>query len=880
MHRKTLVLVILSLLSSLAWADAKTPLDARLPSNVTPIEYHITLNVDPNATTFSGETSIRVRVHEKVKSIRLHALGLSIQTVATDIPGVQAQWKQSNPAPNEGEGEVVLSQTVEPTSDRPYVTLRFKHSAPFNPQVTGLYRVQQNGRYYAYSQMEPYSARRVFPSFDEPRFKTPFNISIVAPADMSAVSNAPVQSNTADTRPNQRRWTFMTTQPLPTYLTAFMVGPFEYAQADKPDDKLRIVTPIGKRDQAQEAIKATPQLLRALEKYTGLPYAYSKLDVLAVPDFEAGAMENPGAITFRDYYLLMDSKRATPDQHARMVEIMAHELAHQWFGNLVTPRWWNDLWLNESFATWLGSKVTHLLYPAFREDAKAITSVHRAMDADALPTSRRIREPIQSYQEIHNAFDAITYLKGGAILSMFESWTGDKKFQEANQKYLKAHAHNNAEATGWIQMLSKLAGKDVVPAFDSFLSQRGLPELHATLTCEKDIALHVSQKAHTPLGIAEPVKTLWQIPFCFVYPGSKKGGRIEQCEVVRQAEEDFKLTKAKSCPAWVMPNKNGAGYFRFVMPDDQLTVLFKDAWKWLSTREKLSMMDSLSAGLSTGATRADVFGKITDALDLSTERELAKRYMREMHWMLDHIQWPIETTREKIFTASKQVATRVQRKHDPVDGELLRDLQNFLVHPLHHPSTIAENASQSSAILKDLEDGRLDETDHKSLSADDIQLKVLAGMQSAPDATTNAIQKALAQIDDGLLRQYFLRALATHPKPEAGPAILDWSLKANLRVNEQPILVEEFGDEPVHRKTAWKWLVKNFDIYIKKLSPMDVGEMPWFFTGMCEASFEKELEAVFKPREKTIPGLERHLRGAIADLRRCVAKKQFLSQAR
>ena len=309
--------------------------------------------------------------------------------------------------------------------------------------MVGLFRKKDGDDWYVFSQFEPTEARRAFPCFDEPAYKVPWQLTIHAPKGNSVVSNTPIVSE-ADGEDGFRDVRFAETKPLPSYLVALGVGPFDFVDAGKACKNkvsLRIVTMRGKSSRAQYASEATAPLLNLLEEYFGIPYPYEKLDLMSVPQGALfGAMENAGLITFVEQYILATPQEDTPSFKRNYAWIATHEMSHMWVGDLVTMAWWDDTWLNESFATWMEDKILQRWKPEWQRDVAHVERRNSSADQDVLVSARRIRQPIESKDDITNAFDDISYGKGSAILTMFESWIGEKKFQGRKVKKINRAA--------------------------------------------------------------------------------------------------------------------------------------------------------------------------------------------------------------------------------------------------------------------------------------------------------------------------------------------------------------------------------------------------------------------------------------------------------
>ncbi len=337
----------------------------RLPDDVHPLHYRVSLRIDPDLAEFSGHVEIDAELSEPADGIWLNGRGLRMDTVTVQSGSEAAQPATYRQAADAGVARVDFGRAL-PAGP---VTLDFEYRAPFNGSLEGLYRVREGGRNYAATQFEATSARLAFPCFDEPRFKVPFDITLEVKTGSVAVTNSPkLSEESAD--PGYTRIRFATTPPLPTYLIAFVVGPWDERSGDtlgptrlrSRSIAVRGFAAAGKGDQLDYALGHTGAILRGLEDYFGVAYPFRKLDLVAVPDFAAGAMENAGAITYREQLLLLGD-HASAVRRQSFASVDAHELSHQWFGDLVTPEWWDDVWLNEAFATWMAAKVMHRLQP-------------------------------------------------------------------------------------------------------------------------------------------------------------------------------------------------------------------------------------------------------------------------------------------------------------------------------------------------------------------------------------------------------------------------------------------------------------------------------------------------------------------------------------
>ncbi|HEY5010008.1 MAG TPA: M1 family metallopeptidase, partial [Acidimicrobiales bacterium] len=360
--------------------------------------------------------------------------------------------------------------------------LEIAYDAPFAATLSGLYRVEENGVHYAYTQFESTDARRAFPCFDEPAFKTAYDITIASPAGTMALANSPEASH-EDGTGGMVVHHFATTRPLPSYLVAFAVGDFDVAEGQTSPFPIRVITTKGRAGLTGIALDAAAGLVAKLGEYFGIRYPYEKLDLVAVPEFDAGAMENPGLVTFRDEILLLDPEHATTEMKRGQAETIAHEFAHQWFGDLVTMQWWDDIWLNEGFATWAEAHMVDAWKPSFGATIDQIADVQFVMDTDALKSARAVRQPVTSTGEVLESFDGLTYEKGAAVLRMLESWLGPDTFRRGVQRYLHDNAWKNAKADDLFHALEFVSAQSVSEMAHGFLDKPGVPSVQVNWKC-------------------------------------------------------------------------------------------------------------------------------------------------------------------------------------------------------------------------------------------------------------------------------------------------------------------------------------------------------------------------------------------------------------
>ncbi len=863
--------------SALATHAEQAP-KGRLPGWVVPQSYQIAFKVDPAEQDFSGTTTIKVKLSKASDHLWLDGKELKVSRVEiTDADGKTHPGTYTEVDTDAGVARVDFGSTLKPQQ----LTLRFEYTAPLNAQLQGLYKVSAKGQPYAMTQMEPISARYAFPSFDEPGFKTPFDISLTIPdADTGVANTQQIRQVPADD--GWKTLTFAPTLPLPTYLVAFGVGPWSIATAPdiSPDTyrtkplPLRGIAAAGEAHRMQHVLGETPSIIHALENYYGFGYPWDKLDVLAAPDFSAGAMENAGLVTFRDWLLLLDK-----DSPARNVQgsfnVTAHELAHQWTGDTVTMEWWNDIWLNEAFATWMQQKVTMQVHPEYRADLDRVRGAEGAMDSDALVSARSIRQPITGNGDILTAFDGITYQKGAGVIAMFENYVGEKTFQKGMQAYIRKHAFSNAVAGDLVGSIATAAGKGDAfkKAFNSFLDQSGVPYVQTRLE-QKDgkTVLHLSQSRYLPLGSTGDSKRVWGVPVCVRY-GTAAGSKVS-CEMLDKASGSMALAGA-STPTWVMPNANAKGYYRFSLGKQALTNLTAQVGK-LSDAEQLAYADAINASFRRGDLDAGDVLAAFKPLTASKIREVATTPLAQIEWIY-HNEATSESQRARLAAWVKDAylprlqQLGYQRKAgESEDASLLRStLAGALAFDFKLPEVRAALLQQGEAALKRKPDGRLD-----LAAADPDLLGDALGMavQVQGKPAVDALIAELPKTSDAALRNGILGGLAKSSDPVLVEQVRDFALDKQVKVGEMLSLLLGGRDSLAERDALWQWFTAHYPQVLARTGSFAGGYLPRVAAGGgCSAPEVERLQGFFKSRMNDAAGIKRGLAQTSESIQLCSA---------
>jgi len=856
-------------LATPAAASEPVPLGP-LPADVRPTHETLALAIDPAGDRFGGTADLAMHLTHPRDQLWLHGRGLAVASAAVTVASgarLAARWDEVDP---NGVVRVTLPSAV--SGD---VTLHVAFEAAYDPQLVGVYRVRTASGPAVFSKFEAIYARRAFPCFDEPAFKIPYDVTLTVPDAEAVIGNMPVIAETP-AGAGRKQVRFATTPPLPSYLIAFAVGPFETRTETLPPGPVRAaplaIRAVALRGRGQDTAYALAEeaaLLAEQERYFGIAFPYPKLDLVAVPDFQSGAMENAGAITFRDSQLLVDDKITSLGERISVTGVLAHETAHQWFGDLVTMPWWDDLWLNEGFATFLGTRTLEAVRPEFEAELKAVSSANMVMNVDSLASARRIRQPIETPHDITNAFDGITYEKGAAVLTMLAHYVGDDPFRRGLHAYLIAHATGNATTADLIQALEAAAGRELGPLVSSFLDQPGVPAVSAALRCDAGHGrVELSQARWRPIGSTVPNDAIWTIPVCI--RAGLTGRVVETCTVLGAATGTLELP---ACADWIMPNAQAAGYYRSTLPAGDLAHLQGRGTQQLSTAERVMLAHDLEAAFRSGALPG---GDVLRGLEpLARDPHGAVAAVPLELWSLIDAYLvdgkPRAALRAHLARLyAPAVASLGWRPSagEPTQRRLFRaDLLGFLALRIEDRAVLAK-AAQLGRRLLGLD---RDHVRHPDAVAPDLaELALAAAARTGGTEVFDALVAELARAQDAQLRQRTLVALASAREPALVARALDLALDPALHHNERLDALRPLLGSLATRDAAWSWLEAHFDALMPLLPDRFGGRLPGMF-GICDPQRIAELRAFFTPRVDRLTGGPRNLAQALESAEQCAA---------
>jgi alanyl aminopeptidase len=830
---------------------------------VVPQRYKATLTLDPSKPTFAGEALIAMDVGELSQSFYLNGHGLEVASATLEAGG------ESYPLDVQVEDEDWLLFQAKRPFPAGAASLHVLYKGKIDGQSSfGIFRQEAAGDWYLFTQFEARGARRAFPSYDQPDLKVPWALSLKVPKGLVALTNTPeVARKSIDDAWDQV--SFAESKPLPSYLVAFAVGPFDVVEIGKTrtDVPVRVATPRGRGQETGWVVESTLQLVEILEDYLGIPYPYAKLDLISIPATGSfGAMENPGLITYSESLLL--SKDNSLSFKKAYASVGAHELAHQWFGNLVTNAWWDDLWLNESFATWASAKVLSKFNPAWRSDLSWISRRGRAMNADRLASARVIRQPIVSEGDIGAAFDGITYAKGASVLTMFEGWLGEERFQKGIQHYLGNNQWKSVKAQDFLGAMNEGTGEAVAAPFASFLNNPGTPLVSFELVCDSGQApvLKLQQERYKPLGSESDASQLYRFPVCVRYPG--KGKHARQCTVLGAASAEMELTEGRGCPSWIIPNASATGYYRSQLSAKLMKALWKKAP--LTAQEQLVFANDVKALVHAGRypietmlalvpkmARSKDDGIVAAAADLASLGRLVADEDRARY-----AKW----IGKNFGKRAKKLSWKAKANELPVRKTLRESLLSLMIFE----GQDVKLREQGQALAQEWI------ADPAAVDPDLAGLALTVGARWGTAEQFDAYLAAIKGSDDRSRRRLLFSALGALVEPAEVTRALAILLDTSIDVRESSRTLSSLAG---HRETgplAFAFLQENFDTLAERYGEEMQTRLGRIVSAQCNAEQKPAVEALLKDKISRMKGGDNVAKKSLESFQLCVAARTQL----
>jgi aminopeptidase N len=858
--RTTATLLGLLLLAAPAFAE-------RLPRTVMPEHYDLGFVVDLARARFEGTETIRVQIGEPTTAIVLNAAEIAFQAVTI---GQGANSQTAIVSLDETKQTARLS-VARPLMSGP-ADIRIRYSGTLNDQLRGFYLSRGDNRRYAVTQFEATDARRAFPSFDEPAFKATFAVTLTIDRGDTAISNGHVLSDTPGPGRTQHTMKFSTSPKMSSYLVAMAVGNFQCMTGRADDVPIRICATPDKTHLGRIALDSAREILKFYNSYYSIAYPFGKLDVVAVPDFAAGAMENTAAIFYRETELLADADTASLATRKNIASVLAHEMAHQWFGNLVTMQWWDDLWLNEGFATWMASRPLAAWKPEWNIAVDEALENETALNLDSLQATRPLRANVETPAEIDAAFDPIAYEKGAAVLRMIESYVGAETFRKGVNTYLQAHAYGNATSEDFWNAIASTSGKPVDRIMPTFLTQPGVPLVTASVDCagaRTDVAVGQQRFFLDPKLTNRPSTERWQVPVCV-----KASGRTAAaCDILSQPSQVIAVDTA-GCSPWVFANAGAQGYYRTEYSPEMLRVMAARIGTDLTAPERLTLVadewalvrasrhsaaDYLT--LASGYARESSSGVLNEVV---TALAFVREYLTS-----DATRGPFEAF---VRTLWRPLFNQLGFAAASSDGDDSRALRAVVTTALGTTGNDLEIASKARAALdRALAGGPpLD----PALAAGIVQIAAEHGDASLYDSLMAAAARAKSPDE----QQLYLFAASWFHHPVIIDRALQRAVTPSMRSQDTALYLARFFANPVARPRAWSFVKAQWTALEPKIAIFNsdvalVGALGAF----CDEASRDDVKAFFTTH--ALPAAARTLEQTIERIDNCIDLKARQAKA-
>ncbi|MFB1478735.1 M1 family metallopeptidase [Corallococcus sp. RDP092CA] len=852
--------------AAVSWPEALPPA-LRLPDTVRPVHYALDLKLVPTEATYPGSVTIDVEVREPVRQVWLHAQDLEVTRARVTAGGRTFDAKPVTAT----EGRLGLLLPEELPVGKAQLLLDFTGQVD-RERSQGLYGVAEGGESYLYTFFEPIDARRAFPCFDEPTFKVPWRLRFTVKAGHVALANHPVVSR--EPLPDGlERVTFAESKPMPSYLVAFMVGPFDVVEAGavgRTNVPLRFIVPKGRGAETRFAASVTPRIVKGLEDFFDQAYPYEKLDVAVVPRYW-GTMEHPGIVALGQSLTLIPPGEETLARRRSYTSIANHELGHYWFGDVVTCSWWNDIWLNESFTSWLDRQTVDRLEPSWDfQQEHALAARRSALAADLLEVALPVRKPVASNDDIVGSFDnGTTYSKGASVIAMYEAWLGPERFRDILRGYVRKHAWQVATMEDFLADLSQAAGPEVAKSFGGFIERSGAPRITAELSCPAGGApsVKLSQERYLPVGSKADARREWLVPVCLRVGTGAQSSRV--CSMLQGRSAEVALP-VKQCPAWVLLNAGGMGYYRGGYTREQLTKLLATPASAFTPAEQVSLWGDVDAAVTRGDLPLGEALKAVPASAKSTNRLVVQGGASLLAQVRVDQLTQEERQRFRAWVASLYSARARAMGWVPKPGEddSVKEARSLFLR-------LAGGLGDDPRLAKEaLPLVRAWLADRKSVDPEAFSSALPRAATHGDAALFDALLEAAKKEQDRTERTRLLTSLVYFQNPDLLGRALGLVVSPDFDVRDTLILLRLALMSPESQALAWKFYQAHFDALTQRLRSDDLGRLIGETGNLCDASALAQVETFLTPRVGNIEGGPRSLARALESIRLCIESQK------
>ncbi|EDO44762.1 predicted protein [Nematostella vectensis] len=845
-------------------SSEKKPFE-RLPRSVVPRHYDLSLTPNLKEFTFAGQQTVQVEVKSSTEKVVLNSVDIKVNSVQFSCDAINFN-----------------AQDISYQKDDETVTFTFPSSLPLgngnlkldftgelNDKMKGFYRSKymdgEQEKYCAVTQFEPTDARRAFPCWDEPSCKATFDVTLVVPQDRVALSNMNViEERAAEGNNSLKVVKYARTPIMSTYLLAFVVGEFDYVEGSDSDGvAVRVYTPKGKSIQGQFALEVAVKTLPFYKDYFGIKYPLPKMDLIAIPDFAAGAMENWGLVTYRETALLIDPENSSSATKQWVALVVGHEIAHQWFGNL---EWWTHLWLNEGFASWIEYLCVDHCFPEYDIWTQFVTSdLARALELDALKNSHPIEVPVGHPAEIDEIFDAISYSKGASVIRMLHQYIGDKDFRAGLNQYLNKFKYSNASTDDLWDYLGEASGKPVAKVMNSWTKQMGFPVL--TVKAEQkgnDRELTITQNKFCADGSATGADQRWKVPVC-----------ISTCTSLSEPAVKT-LLEADSCSVqvsdvqphqWIKLNPGQVGFYRVKYSPDMLELMLPAISNLtLPPRDRLGLQNDLYALSLAGVVSSCDFLKVVEAFSAETNYTVWNDLTVNLSSLALVMQYTdcYDSLKRFCLKLYEPIFTKLGWDAKPGEGHLDALLRGLVIGRLGkygHEATVAEAKRRFEAHC----------TGKAAIPADLRSAVYSIVLKHGDEAMLSAVQKLLRETDLHEERVRLMRCMGNVTQPELISKVLDFAISDAVRSQDTVFVIAGVTGSVVGRDLAWKFVRDNWETLHERY------EGGFLLSRLVKTTTEnfaseekvKEVEEFFS--KHSVPAAERTIQQSLENIRLNIA---------
>jgi aminopeptidase N/puromycin-sensitive aminopeptidase len=858
-----------------SWAGAQ-----RLPGGVVPEHYSLTFTPDLAAATFSGEEDIQIKLQMPVNpAIVLNSAEIEIQK-AIVTQGGNRQEAQISLDPAKEQATLAVTTPLGPGP----ASVHIQFTGILNDKMRGFYLAKTKLRRYAVSQFEATDARRAFPSFDEPALKAMFDVTLIVDRADTAISNGRIISDIPGPGAGKHTLKFSTTPRMSTYLVAMTVGDFQCNEGKAGGIPIRVCGTPDMKPLGEVALRYAGEILKYYNQYYGIQYPYGKLDIVGAPDFGAEAMENTAAIFYRDGLLFIDDKNSSLSSHAKVFVVLAHEMAHQWFGDLVTMKWWDNLWLNEGFASWMENKVTQDLHPEWNAIPDAVKETDDVLRLDALRNTHPIRAKAETPDEINELFDRISYEKGAAVTRMIESYIGPESFRRGVNAYLRKFQYSNATADDFWTAMAQASGRPVDKIMPTFVNQPGVPLVKVKAECitprgqvvktasgegrqsRKTVQLYpkteitLSQQRFFLDGTTDAGNQRWIIPVCIKTHQNKPS-----CHLLGERQQ---VVSVAGCSEWVFANANSVGYYRTQYDEDNWKKLSEAAVSGLTTAEWMALINDEIALVTAGKEKIGSLLNLISAVNADPKPEVVESYNGTLRFLDSYLITAAdrENYHSWLRTVFSPMLARIGWTPVPGESDEIRTLRADFVIILgrlaRDPETIKESTRLARQYLQD----------PNSIDPN-LAESVLAVAANAGDmALLNEYLQAMQHMTAPEQYRNVTQSIAAFQGPELAERVLQEAISPGMRNQDAPFLIASELRNPQNHAYAWPWVKSHWADVEKKLSATSGSNIVFSTGSFCDAAGRDDVQRFFS--EHKVPSSERALKQVAERINSCISYRE------